>query len=418
MQLSVSFPDSGFPDFPFITTVDTVVSDVLQAAIEEWELSDTLLEISYSGRLLPPMSKLLTFGVVADSQLIVTARQETITPFKVVARVRPLREREAAFGTAIEVHEESNTVSAVDENGISHHFKFDRAFQPTTSQDTIYQEVGSDAVKAALQGYHTCVISMGVHGAGKTHTIFGTSHNNNQGIIPRMASQLFSEIASGESAPGFTNYSVDVSFMRVYHECISDLLVEERTSLKVRTTFLEPEHIEGLTKTQVGCEKDIIAAMDSGMLRLRRWVTMSSSRTSWDNLIFVITIKSKNIEHGIERCSKITIVDPAEMICKNQNRDCIPSSSVVLSSATLQTVIERLAEAGKDTRSRGFVPFRNSKFVRILKNCFGGNCKTTMILNLSPAASLVPSSICTLKLGTKAGRIHNTVHENYHFLYQ
>lgn len=41
-----------------------------------------------------------------------------------------------------------------------------------------------------------------------------------------------------------------------------------------------------------------------------------------------------------------------------------------------------------DNKKKGFfVPYRDSKLTRMLKDSLGGNCKTVMIANVSPASS-------------------------------
>lgn len=42
---------------------------------------------------------------------------------------------------------------------------------------------------------------------------------------------------------------------------------------------------------------------------------------------------------------------------------------------------------GDKTKKGIFVPFRDSKLTRLLKDSLGGNCKTVMIANISPASS-------------------------------
>ena len=40
-----------------------------------------------------------------------------------------------------------------------------------------------------------------------------------------------------------------------------------------------------------------------------------------------------------------------------------------------------------NTGKGAYVPFRDSKLTRLLKDSLGGNCRTTMIANISPARS-------------------------------
>jgi kinesin family protein 18/19 len=51
------------------------------------------------------------------------------------------------------------------------------------------------------------------------------------------------------------------------------------------------------------------------------------------------------------------------------------------------------------------VPYRDSKLTRLLKDSLGGNCKTVMIANVSPASSQFEETINTLKYANRAKNI-------------
>eukprot|EP01060_Flectonema_neradi_P034729 TRINITY_DN6199_c0_g1_i4.p1 TRINITY_DN6199_c0_g1~~TRINITY_DN6199_c0_g1_i4.p1 ORF type:complete len:342 (+),score=73.64 TRINITY_DN6199_c0_g1_i4:56-1081(+) len=74
MQITVSFPDAGFPDFSFPATVNSVVEEVIEAAAKEWDVEPTSFELSFAGEVLSPTSTLASHGLEAGSQL--TASKE------------------------------------------------------------------------------------------------------------------------------------------------------------------------------------------------------------------------------------------------------------------------------------------------------------------------------------------------------
>ncbi len=51
------------------------------------------------------------------------------------------------------------------------------------------------------------------------------------------------------------------------------------------------------------------------------------------------------------------------------------------------------------------MPYRDSKLTRLLKDSLGGNCKTVMIANVSPASSQFEETINTLKYANRAKNI-------------
>ena len=59
-----------------------------------------------------------------------------------------------------------------------------------------------------------------------------------------------------------------------------------------------------------------------------------------------------------------------------------------------------------------FVPFRGSKLTRLLKESLGGNCKTIMVVNLSPSAMAFEDTYNSLLFASRAKNIKNYVSKN------
>lgn len=56
--------------------------------------------------------------------------------------------------------------------------------------------------------------------------------------------------------------------------------------------------------------------------------------------------------------------------------------------------------------------FSDSKLTRILQQSIGGNARTALIINCSPAAINSPETLSTLRFGTRAKKITNTAKVN------
>ena len=65
-----------------------------------------------------------------------------------------------------------------------------------------------------------------------------------------------------------------------------------------------------------------------------------------------------------------------------------------------------------DSNSRSHIPYRDSKLTRLLEDSLGGNCKTTMMAMISPAAEAFGESLSTLKFATRAKNIKNEARIN------
>eukprot|EP01060_Flectonema_neradi_P015203 TRINITY_DN2187_c1_g1_i1.p1 TRINITY_DN2187_c1_g1~~TRINITY_DN2187_c1_g1_i1.p1 ORF type:complete len:468 (+),score=56.46 TRINITY_DN2187_c1_g1_i1:46-1449(+) len=71
MQVTIAFPDAGFPDFLFIASEGSLVNEAAEAAAEEWNTDAAFLDVLFAGRVLPPSSLLISHGLEDGSQLLV-----------------------------------------------------------------------------------------------------------------------------------------------------------------------------------------------------------------------------------------------------------------------------------------------------------------------------------------------------------
>ena len=59
-----------------------------------------------------------------------------------------------------------------------------------------------------------------------------------------------------------------------------------------------------------------------------------------------------------------------------------------------------------------YVPYRDSKLTRLLKDSLGGSCRTVMLCNVAPPGSSFEETINTLKYADRAKQIKTTVTRN------
>lgn len=66
-------------------------------------------------------------------------------------------------------------------------FTLDRIFDPDTSQNEVFEEIGKDTIDDVLNGYNGTIFTYGQSGSGKTFTMYGNDIYNDEskGIIPR-----------------------------------------------------------------------------------------------------------------------------------------------------------------------------------------------------------------------------------------
>ena len=75
-----------------------------------------------------------------------------------------------------------------------------------------------------MKGFESTVFAYGQTGTGKTYTMEGDLGNpDNYGVIPRAACAIFDKL----SHPSYTSSKVLCSYLEIYNEELSDLLLNE-----------------------------------------------------------------------------------------------------------------------------------------------------------------------------------------------
>jgi kinesin family protein 18/19 len=119
--------------------------------------------------------------------------------------------------------------------------------------------------------------------------------------------------------------------------------------------------------------------------------TNANQTSSRSHAIFQIMLnmkdKSKNIESEV-LCGKLSLIDLAGSergtVTENRGIRLREGAKINTSLLALANCINALGDKAK----KGFfVPFRDSKLTRMLKDSLGGNCKTIMVATISPASS-------------------------------
>jgi kinesin family protein 18/19 len=97
--------------------------------------------------------------------------------------------------------------------------------------------------------------------------------------------------------------------------------------------------------------------------------------------------KIKNTEQEV-LCGKLSLIDLAGSergtVTGNRGIRLMEGAKINTSLLALANCINALGDKNK---KGSFVPFRDSKLTRMLKDSLGGNCKTVMIATVSPAGN-------------------------------
>ena len=256
-----------------------------------------------------------------------------------------------------------------------------------------------------LNGYNGTVFAYGQTGAGKSYTMMGSDIDNSdtKGIIPRIVEQIFASILA---SPGNIEYTVRVSYMEIYMEKIRDLLQPQNDNLPIHEEKNRGVYVKGLLEIYVSSVQEVYEVMRRGGNARAVAATNMNQESSRSHSIFVITVTQKNVETGSAKSGQLFLVDLAgsEKVGKTgaSGQTLEEAKKINKSLSALGMVINSLTD-GKSTH----IPYRDSKLTRILQESLGGNSRTTLIINCSPASYNAEETLSTLRFGVRAKAIKN-----------
>ncbi|NXF31893.1 KIF14 protein, partial [Nyctibius bracteatus] len=351
----------------------------------------------------------------------------------VAVRVRPFSNREKNENSlpVISMNGSETTVQNPTTNQVysfSYDFSFwsfDKCHPNFASQAAIYKTLAVPLLERAFEGYNTCLFAYGQTGSGKSYTMMG--FDEDQGIIPRLCEDLFTQIAQMDKQQVIL-YHLEMSFFEVYNEKIHDLLVfkaksgQKKQPLRVREHPVLGPYVEGLT----------ILASHPDFYLLQSWIelgnkqrataaTVMNDKSSRSHSVFTLVMTQTKVEFvDEEQCdrrltSHINLIDLAGSECcstaQTTGERLKEGVSINKSLLTLGKVISALSKQSRNGK-KTFIPYRESVLTWLLKESLGGNSQTAMIATVSPAASSTEETLSTLRYAKQACSIINVAKVN------
>ncbi|OWZ22311.1 Kinesin [Phytophthora megakarya] len=315
------------------------------------------------------------------------------------------------------------------------HYAFDYVFTPHDGQHKVYQNTTKFLIHGVLNGFNATVFAYGCTGAGKTYTMLGTQKQ--PGIMARTLEDLFRNIERVHANPtGRARYRVTVSFLEIYNENIRDLLCAS-SSCSSSTTMPTSEFLDlredpirgsvvaGLSEVEASNAQEVMKLLRRGNRYRSQESTTANSASSRSHAVLQVHIEQQELNPGDDpefgdsednmdvKFGKLSLVDLAgserAAVTQNRGQRLLEGANINRSLLALGNCINALE---KGANAGSFVPYRDSKLTRLLKDSLGGNCRTVMIANVSLAASSVEETLNTLKYANRAKNIKTTVRKN------
>ncbi|GEQ67007.1 hypothetical protein JCM33374_g670 [Metschnikowia sp. JCM 33374] len=331
---------------------------------------------------------------------------------EVVCRLRPFSELEDATSASASVHVIDDKTVTIDEKESSTSFKYDHVFGIDATQEYVYEVVGKKTLVDFFQGFNGTILAYGQTGAGKSHTMFGSLKGAKAelGLIPRIAENIFKHIAEGSTD---VQYTVGVSLMEIYKEHIIDLLHPHSKGHEyvIHQDAVNGVYVKGLSHAFVSSPEEMDKIFWQGYQMRTKGATALNLESSRSHAIFQVTLTQNNTADGELKKSNLFLVD----LAGSEKFDRAGSLGNTLEEA--KKINQSLSSLGLVINSLtdpkcAYVPYRDSKLTRILQESLGGNSRTTLIVNVSPASTSTSESMSTLRFGTRAKNIRNIIHVN------
>lgn len=296
-----------------------------------------------------------------------------------------------------------------------HRFVFDRLFDGDASQEEVYANTTRPLLDSVLDGYNATVFAYGATGCGKTHTISGTPME--PGIIFLTMKELFERI---EELRDTKHVELSLSYLEIYNEAIRDLLDPSPSkSLVLREDANQRISVSNLSTHKPENVHEVMDMIIQGNQNRTVSPTAANATSSRSHAVLQINVVQRSRTASISEAhtfATLSIIDLAgserASATKNRGHRLLEGANINKSLLALGNCINALC----DPRRRNHVPYRDSKLTRLLKFSLGGNCKTVMIVCVSPSSRHYDETLNTLKYADRAKKIKTKVIRNEHNL--
>jgi kinesin family member 11 len=138
------------------------------------------------------------------------------TNVQVAVRCRPLNAEERKLGQPSVVTCDTENKSIKISYGptgkkLLKSFNFDKVFGTYSRQEEVFDSIVRPIVDETLSGFNCTIFAYGQTGTGKTHTMEGDIHNEDEaGIVPRSVKAILEQLEAGG-----LEFTIRVSFLEL-----------------------------------------------------------------------------------------------------------------------------------------------------------------------------------------------------------
>ncbi|XP_055367559.1 kinesin-like protein KIF24 [Betta splendens] len=332
----------------------------------------------------------------AQSPSSVVKRRAGEQRITVCVRKRPLmhverRRGEAEVVTApgggcVIVHESKEAVD-LTHYILQHRFYFDQVFGEESSNEDVYESTAYPLVRHLLSGGKATCFAYGQTGAGKTHTMLGSSPTS-PGLYALAVRDIFAHLSASHTRSPRLVY---VSFFEIYCGQLYDLL-DHRKRLFAREDGQKVVHIAGLREVRVESVSSLLEVISQGLGERTQGTSGANPLSSRSHALLQIQLKCENQQTA----GRMWFVDLAGSERASDAKE--PDRQSRMEGAEINQSLLALKECIRSLdQEQSHTPFRQSKLTQVLKDSFVGNSMTCMIANISPGHLATEHTLNTLR---------------------
>lgn len=229
--------------------------------------------------------------------------------------------------------------------------------------------------------------------------------------------ELYQRIADNRSE---SEVQLRLSYLEIYNEMIRDLLSETPTppgqGLPLREDEASKMSVVGISEHSPASPEDVLLMIQEGNQRRTMSPTEANAVSSRSHAVLQINVtqrpKTGDVRDATTSAS-LNIIDLAgserASATSNNGARMKEGANINKSLLALGNCINALCQTGVKQQH---IPYRNSKLTRLLKFSLGGNCKTVMIVCVSPSSGHYEETHNTLKYANQAKNIRTKVSQN------
>ena len=275
-------------------------------------------------------------------------------------------------------------------------YTFNKVFHDKVKNKKIYKELVRKDLRKVLDGKWLTVMTYGTSGSGKTFTIFGDSFGDEKGLVYYACDKLFNMFDKKS-----ITYEMTCCLMEIYNEQISNLLPNNKEKIEVLESPSKEMVLQNAEKVKIKSAKQLISLVERGAKSRHIAENFSNKRSSRSHMIVLLEVSF--LYKNQMKSSKIVFLDLAgsERVVLDKKDLMIEGANINRSLLALTNCISILSQR----RDNSYVPYRNSKLTRILKDFMNQDNVIKFLVCLKQEKECLEESLITLNYAFKAQKI-------------